>query len=82
MRRSLRCDWRRGNDGKWRHFNDSRVQDTDPSKVVSREAYVLFYKRTDVSDATALDQLFPRDTDREMIDVSKIGESRNPCVIS
>ena len=53
----------------------------DPSKVVSREAYVLFYKRTDVSDDTPLDQLFPQDIEREMVDVSQIGRTRWPCVI-
>ena len=54
----------------------------DPSLVVSREAYVLFYKRTDISDTTALDQVFPREPEREMVDVSQIGRKRSPCVIS
>ena len=79
---TTRFGWRRGSDGKWRRFNDSRVEEVDNSVVVSREAYVLFYKRTDVKDTTVLDQLFPRDPEREMVDISQIGRKRSPCVIS
>jgi ubiquitin carboxyl-terminal hydrolase 4/11/15 len=31
--------------GRWYDFNDSYVSPADPSRVVSRQAYVLFYRR-------------------------------------
>jgi ubiquitin carboxyl-terminal hydrolase 4/11/15 len=36
-------------DGKWCHYDDSRVStDIDPKEVVSNAAYVLYYKRRDL----------------------------------
>jgi ubiquitin carboxyl-terminal hydrolase 4/11/15 len=33
------------NTGVWYDFNDSYVSRVDPSRIVSRQAYVLFYRR-------------------------------------
>lgn len=39
--------------GKWGHYDDSRVStDIDPKEVVSNAAYVLYYKRRDVEFET------------------------------
>ena len=58
-------------DGKWHCFNDSRVTDLDDTQVQSPSAYLLFYARRDLADAT-LRTVFPR-VNRTPIDVSKIG---------
>ena len=46
-------------DGNWYCFDDERVFPIKPENVVSRNAYLLFYIRSDVDDADALDYIFP-----------------------
>jgi len=40
---------RHRSDNKWYRYDDSTVTETSPSEIVSRAAYVLFYRRKDVS---------------------------------
>lgn len=45
-------------DGKWKCFNDHQCKDVDENEVVSSTAYILFYRRRDVS-SVPVEQLFP-----------------------
>ena len=45
------------NKGIWRKFDDSSVSTIDPSQVCSTAAYVLFYKRQDITDDIDLGKL-------------------------
>jgi ubiquitin C-terminal hydrolase len=36
------------NDGSWYSFNDSSVSKVSSNEVVSRDAYMLFYRRADI----------------------------------
>ena len=46
-------------DGNWYCFDDERVFPIQPENVVSRNAYLLFYIRSDIDNADALEQIFP-----------------------
>lgn len=45
-------------DGRWKCFNDHQCKDIDEKEVVSSMAYILFYRRRDVANAS-IEQLFP-----------------------
>jgi len=38
---------------RWYYFSDSTVQETDLSRVLKMQAYILFYERDDVIAAAA-----------------------------
>ena len=55
---------------KWLDLNDSSVSEIDPSRVVSRDAYILMYTRRDASDLDVRAS-FPRGQE-EPADLEKI----------
>uniref|UniRef100_A0A7S3V7L3 ubiquitinyl hydrolase 1 n=1 Tax=Chaetoceros debilis TaxID=122233 RepID=A0A7S3V7L3_9STRA len=72
-------------DGKWRLFNDAAVYDVSSKDVVDASAYILFYVRRDVKDAS-LENFWdtqPREgegmTEEE---VEKMMKQKDRCVIS
>lgn len=69
-------------DNKWRCFNDSRVSDLDASEVQSSAAYLLFYARRDLSDAS-IASVFPRVSRGPPADLDKIlrGAGASRCSV-
>ncbi len=72
-------------DGKWRLFNDAAVYEVSAKDVVDASAYILFYVRRDVKNASLEDfwDTQPREgegmTEEE---VEKMMKQRERCVIS
>jgi ubiquitin carboxyl-terminal hydrolase 4/11/15 len=62
---------RHRDDNSWYRYDDSSVSPANPSEIVSRAAYVLFYKRRDVSWAPfdiSLDKIKPEQSSEDSED--------------
>mmetsp|Transcript_3570 Transcript_3570/g.4428 ORF Transcript_3570/g.4428 Transcript_3570/m.4428 type:complete len:199 (+) Transcript_3570:1512-2108(+) len=72
-------------DGKWRLFNDAQIYDISSRDVVDPSAYILFYIRRDVKNATLEDFWDVSTREGEGMteeEVEKMMKSRERCIIS
>jgi ubiquitin carboxyl-terminal hydrolase 4/11/15 len=57
-------------DGRWRFFNDRFVRPADPREAITRNAYLLFYRRRDL-EGLRVGDLFPPDLSRPPVEVAE-----------
>jgi len=72
-------------DGKWRLFNDAQIYELNSRDVVDPSAYILFYVRRDVKEATLEDFWDTQEREGEGLteeEVAKLMHRRDRCVIS
>ena len=72
-------------DGKWRLFNDAQIFEMSTQDVVDSSAYILFYRRKDVKDASLADFWETDSREGEGMteeEVEKLIKQKERCVIS
>jgi uncharacterized UBP type Zn finger protein len=72
-------------DGKWRLFNDAQIYEVSGKDIIDSSAYILFYVRRDVKNATLKDfwDLQPREGEGAIEEeLEKMVKQREKCIIS
>lgn len=72
-------------DGKWRLFNDAHIYEVSSKDIIDASAYILFYVRRDVKNATLKDfwDLQPREGEGAIEEeLDKMVKHREKCIIS
>lgn len=72
-------------DGKWRLFNDAQIYEVSGKDIIDASAYILFYVRRDVKNATLKNfwDFRPREGEGAIEEeLDKMVKQRDKCLIS